>query len=304
MNKGVRMMLLSSRNKDNDGRNRDDRDYRYDDRDGMRNSKGRIEWETDRTRRYEHEMRYDNGYRMPENRRGGMRGNDYGRIENRYDNGRMDLDYRGGEYNDRSYPMSRSEYFPDVYSAFTDRNGRRHYDNGRYAPQNRYDDNYNEPYRNTTMGFTMPQYHHKGYEFEADGMAGDMRGYMRGNIIPMDSSMWKNGKNDHKVEELDEETAKKWVSNMKNVDGTKGQHFSMEQTEQLMNQYNIDCSIEDFYAALNMVYSDYREVAKKFNADKPEFYVCMARAFLDDPDIPGDGAEKLSKYYEYIVLDK
>ena len=49
--------------------------------------------------------------------------------------------------------------------------------------------------------------------------------------------------------------------------------------------------------ALNMMYADYSEVAKKFGADKPEFYTCMAKAFLEDPDA-GEG--KLAKYMEHI----
>lgn len=43
--------------------------------------------------------------------------------------------------------------------------------------------------------------------------------------------------------------------------------------------------------------TDSAEVAKKFSADKPEFYVHMAKAFLEDPDA-GEG--KLAKYMEVI----
>ena len=48
-----------------------------------------------------------------------------------------------------------------------------------------------------------------------------------------------------------------------------------------------------------MIYSDYVKVAKKFGVgDKIDFYVDMAKAFLDDKDA---GPDKLAKYYKYIV---
>ena len=52
-------------------------------------------------------------------------------------------------------------------------------------------------------------------------------------------------------------------------------------------------------AALNMIYSDYVKVAKKFNVGSNiDFYVDMAKAFLDDKDA---GPDKLTKYYQYVV---
>lgn len=278
MNKGVRMMLLS-----------------------QRKNPDRIDWENDKTRRYDRDMRYDDGY--PQNRRGGMRGNDYGRIENRYDDGRMVPNNREWEYDIHGTTAPRSEYWPEIYGAFTDRNGRRHYDNGRYAPQNRYDDGYNEPYRDTTMGFTMPQYHHKGYEFEADGVAGDMRGYMRGNIMPMDSSMRKNGKKSRmmhdEVEPLSEEEAKEWAKSMKNADGTNGPHWTMEQTTKAMRDRKLDYDEIDFFLALNATYSDLSPQFKRYNIDKLDAYIDFAVAeWLCDEDAVED---KLSAYYDYVV---
>lgn len=52
------------------------------------------------------------------------------------------------------------------------------------------------------------------------------------------------------------------------------------------------------YAVMNAMYSDYYEVAKKYNVATPEFFADMARAFIDDKDAaPG----KAERYYEYIV---
>ena len=61
----------------------------------------------------------------------------------------------------------------------------------------------------------------------------------------------------------------------------------------------IECDPAEFWAALNMIYSDYVKVAKKFNVGSNiDFYVDMAKAFLDDKDA---GPDKLAKYYQYVV---
>lgn len=99
---------------------------------------------------------------------------------------------------------------------------------------------------------------------------------------------------------FDRETAEKWMSKMENEDGTKGAHWSYEQVTQLMSQKNIDCDPAEFYAAVNMMYSDYCKVAKQHNVNTVDFYFAMAKAFLDDSD---GGENKIGKYYEYIVDD-
>ncbi len=103
---------------------------------------------------------------------------------------------------------------------------------------------------------------------------------------------------DQKEVEFDELKAKKWVSQMQNSDGTRGEHFRAEQAEQLRMAHCPQCEKTEFWAAMNMMYSDYCEVAKKLNVDKPEFYAHMAKAFLMDKDA-GEG--KLAKYMKYIA---
>ena len=94
---------------------------------------------------------------------------------------------------------------------------------------------------------------------------------------------------------------KEWAKNMKNSDGSSGAHWSMEDTETVRKARNInDCNPEDFWIAMNMMYSDYQGVAKKYGIDKPEFYADMARGFLTDKDSK-QGREKLEAYYEYVV---
>lgn len=97
---------------------------------------------------------------------------------------------------------------------------------------------------------------------------------------------------------LSRETAEKWVHGMKNEDGTTGAHWTMEQAEQVMRQHGIQCEPAEFYAALNMLYSDFCEVFKKHGVNKIDFYADMAKAWLDDKDAVSD---KLSAYYEYVV---
>ncbi len=98
--------------------------------------------------------------------------------------------------------------------------------------------------------------------------------------------------------EFDEQKAKKWVQGMKNGDGSTGEHFKSEQAEQLRTTHCPQCNKTEFWATMNMMYSDYCEAAKKMNVDKPEFYACMAKAFLMDEDA---GENKLAKYMKYIA---
>ena len=97
---------------------------------------------------------------------------------------------------------------------------------------------------------------------------------------------------------LTREQAVCWVAAMENADGTHGGHWTMDQTEQVRKQKSLSCDPVMFYAAMNMMYSDYCKVAEKFNAAGPDFYVCMAKAFLDDKDA---APNKLARYYRSIV---
>ena len=97
---------------------------------------------------------------------------------------------------------------------------------------------------------------------------------------------------------LTKEQAMCWVAAMENADGTHGGHWTMEQTEQVRKQKSLTCDPVTFYAAMNMMYSDYCKVAEKFNAAGPEFFACMAKAFLEDKDAMPN---KLARYYHGIA---
>ena len=95
-----------------------------------------------------------------------------------------------------------------------------------------------------------------------------------------------------------------WKSMMKNEDGTRGVHFRREQVKHACQQAGIDCEEfgEDIFClAMNMMYSDYCKVAKKYGVDMPEYYADLAKAFLRDKDFDGKPEEKLYLYYKAIV---
>lgn len=106
------------------------------------------------------------------------------------------------------------------------------------------------------------------------------------------------GKRGKKHDKFTREDADEWTERMKNADGSTGRHWNFEQTEQVRRQHGYDCDPAEFYAAMNMMYSDYYEIAKDFNVNSVDYYAKMAHAFLDDKDA-GEG--KIAKYYECIV---
>lgn len=278
MNKAARMMLLSRSGHDDKGH---DWDRRYDIKtynggnyDGSRGGQGRDGRGVYRGRMdYDNDMEYNYPYR--ENMR-----YDYSRDDN---NMRYDHD-------------------PKIEDAFYDRRGRRHYDNGRYAPKAMYGEIYpyyptriperynsDNDYKNTRMGFNH------GYEFEMDGIAGDMKGYAKGRISPTKDHYMIN----EEPEKLDEKTAKKWVKSMENADGTKGGHWTQKETDEIMEKLGLDCDSLEFWVAMCAVYSDFCEVFKQLGIDKPENYAEFAEAFWFEDEDAKDN--KLARYYEYIV---
>lgn len=97
-----------------------------------------------------------------------------------------------------------------------------------------------------------------------------------------------------------EADAREWTARMENTDDTTGQHWPMEQTTAVMVSKGYHYNPAVWYAAMNMVYSDYFSVAKKHAVNTVEFYADMAEAFLDDKDA-GSPEEKISAYYHCIA---
>ena len=90
-------------------------------------------------------------------------------------------------------------------------------------------------------------------------------------------------------EHLSEDMAMEWVSRMKNRDGSVGEHWKMQDTDSFKGQFNG----ADFYAILNMMYSDHYN--PKFTTND---YVQMAKEWFEDEDVESG---KTLRYYMYVV---
>lgn len=99
--------------------------------------------------------------------------------------------------------------------------------------------------------------------------------------------------------------AENWKHRMLNEDGTVGEHFKAEQLKRVAESQGIHIEelggFDTFSTAVNMMYSDYCSVAKKYGVDRIEFYADMAKAFLKDRDFDGLPEDKLYLYYKCIV---
>lgn len=97
-----------------------------------------------------------------------------------------------------------------------------------------------------------------------------------------------------------EADAKRWTEHMENSDGSKGPHWTLEQATAVANSIGVHTDPWVWFAAMNMMYSDYWESATRYGVDRPEYYADLAKAFLFDED--GGGPEaKIAGYYHGIV---
>lgn len=103
---------------------------------------------------------------------------------------------------------------------------------------------------------------------------------------------------------LTDEQYKEWMRDLINSDGTDGAKWTKQQIEAEAKKIGVDYNeigIDALWACVNMMYSDYCEVAQKYGVNNPGFYIHMADSFLNDDDFDGTGKEKLSIYYHTIV---
>ena len=103
--------------------------------------------------------------------------------------------------------------------------------------------------------------------------------------------------------EFSHEDVKKWASKMVNDDGTTGAHWTIEQTSAVAAENGVMFDhITDWMwnITMNMVYSDYSEVAERYGVGTPGFFADLTKAFLFDKDGPGP-EKKLAAYYHGIV---
>lgn len=134
----------------------------------------------------------------------------------------------------------------------------------------------------------------------------DMRGDMRGRDYAdhvMDYGMRDYGEMEYG--KLSHKDIENWKRHLKNQDGTMGEHFKKEQVMQSARQIGVNPeeygNEHIFGLVMNMMYSDYCAVAKKFGLDRPDFYAELAKAFLNDKDFGGEPEEKVFLYYKCIA---
>lgn len=77
-----------------------------------------------------------------------------------------------------------------------------------------------------------------------------------------------------------ENLAKHAVAEMENVDGSRGEHWTLAQTNQLLTSQNLKYNKYDFYYLLNMLHSDFSKIL----GEDSKTYLNMAKAYIDDPD--------------------
>lgn len=251
----------------------------------------------------------------------------YDRPENTYrdrdNDGRYNEDrrYAYGGYDDHrmayggmDYPESRrrrdsrgrfmeSDHMPHMGGY------RSEYDEGRYGMGNRYEPE-SRRRRDSRGRYAMgrdPRMMDDDYDDDDDDMRGqtwyppEMHGGSRygirnvyadihtGGVANRPSGGMTNGDMSRPV---DEHTARMWVERM---DG--GEHFKPEQADPLRSTICPECGKWEWYVAMNAMYSDHCETAKKLGMDKPEFYAHMAKDFLMDTDAK---PHKLRRYMETI----
>lgn len=104
--------------------------------------------------------------------------------------------------------------------------------------------------------------------------------------------------------ELDRAALERWVDGMVNTDGTRGAHWSMDQTTAVGRAHGVDMtaiSPAGWWVTMCMMYSDYYPTAAMFGLDREDFYAALAKDFLFDPDAPGGAEAKLAGYYRGVV---
>ena len=108
----------------------------------------------------------------------------------------------------------------------------------------------------------------------------------------------QNAADEWEPKKLTKSGAEMWVKHMQNSDGSSGAHWDYNQTEQVRQQKGYKCDPVAFYAAMNMMYSDYCQAARDIGCNTVDFYSAMAKAFLEDADAPED---KIERYAECVA---
>lgn len=226
--------------------------------------------------------------------------------------------YDGYEEGQRMEGGAESRRYRDERGRYTSRPGRRAgYEDGR---EMRYDENGSEMRR---IGFQNEPWEEQGKEREQR-----TRSEYGGNIIPMrqrskgeddeeddpartgkrqqvraGGTFWMDTPENEKMP-ITRQKAREWVGMMKSSDPSRpqGGKWSMEEVKPYAQKVGIPTDGQEFFeffAIMNAMYSDYYEVAKKYNLhNNPTYFADLAKAWLHDEDAVEN---KAAMYYECIV---
>lgn len=240
-----------------------------------------------RDRRYDrNNMPRNSGYDMP-----------YYRYDDRMPNGKFIDDknnygYEGGQ-------TYEAWYDPNIHGAFYDRSDRRHYDNGRFAPQNRHQPiGFDTRSSQETYDRYMPPMYNKHQEHY-----GMDRSDRQDDEYYLNARFRMNrAQRNENPGKLDRQTAEEWVSQMSKPDktGAKGGKWTYDQTTQLLKDKNLDLDPVTFFVVMNMLYSDYGKTLVKHGMNNVDLYIDMAKDWIEDDDVAA-GKCKTADYYHCIV---
>lgn len=75
----------------------------------------------------------------------------------------------------------------------------------------------------------------------------------------------------------------------------KGQNWSLQQVKDLIRAKGINGDAVNWYLVMNMCYNDYYDTAKAYGLQgDEEFFFCLAKDFIEDPDAK---PYKVEKYF-------
>lgn len=217
-------------------------------------------------------------------------------------------DYRGGDY---EYDSRRNDR---AYSQYQDERGRRDYES---SGQSDMGYNYNDM-RNRGRGRDGHYPMEQGstyYPIEAMGTFSGYWGQPQEDYRGGRDMNYRDYRYDRNSdygdygdygEKLTKEELEEWKHKLlKEVDEKDKHFFTKEQIGQKARQMGLemkDYNEEELVVATAMVYTDYCKTGKKYVGNNMDFYVEIARDWLEDKDSELKGGEKLAVYHDCVIM--
>ena len=269
------MIAASSRKRDDRGRYADDNYSRMGDEMEMRrrrDSRGRyMEEDDDRRMGNDHSTHMDGNYGTEMRRRRDSRG--------RYmeDDVGSRMAYEGNQGNENAYRPWPEPHIPPYLDRPESRMRDRNVVNIRdYQDKRRIGFGENRMHHDDRNHDTMENRHHMGDAHHTGAY--------------------------QMTEPMTMEMAQEWVENMQNTDPEHptGAKWSMESVKPMAMKHGFTTAEKqlEFWAVMNMMYSDYCETAKKHGVSTMDFYADMAKAWMKDKDAVEN---KTAAYIEYVT---